>query len=176
MKLNIMAKKIQIGSTFTDHAEQRLNQKLDKFFEDEAEAKITLSEQKDQIVLELTVRAGSMIYRAEQTAPDKMDALDAAIDKIIRKIRKNKTKLGKRIKSDVFNAENLTEPIEEQTEYHVIRRKAFRLHPMTVEEAILQMNMLGHTFFLFLNGETGTINVVYQRDDGDYALLEPAED
>ncbi len=175
MKLNIMAKKIQIGPSFTDYAEKKLNQKLDKFFEDEAEAKITLAEQRGLIVLELTVKAGSMIYRAEQSATDKNDALDNAIDKIIRKIRRNKTRLGKRIREAAL-AENFTDSVEEQTEYNVIRRKAFRLHPMTVEEAILQMNMLGHSFFLFTNGETGATSVVYRREDGDYAVLEPSAD
>lgn len=173
MKLNIMAKKIQIAPGFSDSAKKRLDQKLDKFFEDEAEAKITLTEQRGQIVCELTVRAGSMIYRAEQSAADKNDALDAAIDKIIRKIRRNKTKLGKRIKEGALSAESFTDSVEEQTEYHISRRKTFRLHPMNVEEAILQMNMLGHSFFLFTNAENGNFNVVYRREDGDYALLEP---
>ena len=175
MKLNIMAKKIQVGSGFTDTAQKKLNQKLDKFFEDEAEAKISLAEQRGQIVLELTVKAGSMIYRAEQSAADKNDALDTAIDKIIRKIRRNKTKLGKRIKEAAL-AENFADVVEEQTEYNVIRHKTFRLHPMSVEEAILQMNMLGHSFFLFTNGETGATSVVYRREDGDYAVLEPSAD
>ena len=176
MKLNIMAKKIQIGPSFTEYAEKKLNQKLDKFFEDEAEAKITLNEQRGQIVAELTVRAGSMIYRAEQSAIDKNDALDAAIEKIIRKIRRNKTKLGKRIKEGALNGEAFADAVEEQTEYNVIRRKQFRLHPMAVEEAILQMNMLGHSFFLFMNAENGAVNVVYRREDGDYAVLEPADE
>lgn len=173
MKLNIMAKKIQVGPSFSDYAKKKLDQKLDKFFEDEAEAKITLTEQRGQIVVELTVRAGSMIYRAEQSAVDKNDALDAAIEKIIRKIRRNKTKLGKRIKEGALSADSFTDSVEEQTEYNVIRRKQFRLHPMTVDEAILQMNMLGHSFFLFMNAENGSINVVYRREDGDYAVLEP---
>ena len=176
MKLNIMAKKIQIGPSFTEYAEKKLNQKLDKFFEDEAEAKITLNEQRGQIVAELTVRAGSMIYRAEQSAVDKNDALDSAIEKIIRKIRRNKTKLGKRIKEGALNSEAFADAVEEQTEYNVIRRKQFRLHPMAVEEAILQMNMLGHSFFLFMNAENGAVNVVYRREDGDYAVLEPADE
>ena len=173
MKLNIMAKKIQIGPSFSEYAEKKLNQKLDKFFEDEAEAKITLNELKGQIVCELTVRAGSMIYRAEQSATDKNDALDAAIDKIIRKIRRNKTKLGKRIKASALSPDAFTDSVDEQTEYNVIRKKTFRLQPMNVEEAILQMNMLGHSFFVFQNGEDGAVNIVYKRLDGDYALLEP---
>ncbi len=175
MKLNIIAKKLQINSGFTEAAEKKLTQKLSKFFEEEADAKITLREQREQIALELTVRAGSMIYRAEHTATDKNDALDAAIDKIIRKIRKNKTRLGKRIREGALT-ELFTDTVEDQSDYQVIRRKTFRMHPMTLEEAILQMNMLGHSFFLFLNAENGNINVVYCRDDGNYAVLEPTTD
>lgn len=175
-KINIMAKKIQIGPSFNEHAEKRLSQRLDKFFEDEAEAKITLNELRGQVVCELTVRAGSMIYRAEQSAVDKNDALEAAIDKIIRKIRRNKTKLGKRIKASALSPDAFTDTVEEQTEYNVIRRKAFRVQPMSIEEAILQMNMLGHSFFVFQNAENGSINIVYRRVDDDYALLEPSTD
>lgn len=173
-KINIMAKKIQIGPSFTEHAEKRLSQRLDKFFEDDAEAKITLNELRGQVVCELTVRAGNMIYRAEQSAVDKNDALEAAIDKIIRKIRRNKTKLGKRIKESALSPDAFTDTVEEQTEYNVIRRKAFRVQPMNIEEAILQMNMLGHSFFVFQNAENGAVNIVYRRVDGDYALLEPS--
>lgn len=176
MKLNIMAKKIQIGPSFSEYAEKKLNQKLDKFFEDEAEAKITLNELRGQIVCELTVRAGSMIYRAEQSAVDKNDALDAAIEKIIRKIRRNKTKLGKRIKASAFTPEAFADTVEDQTEYNLIRKKSFRVQPMSVEEAILQMNMLGHSFFVFQNADNGAIEIVYRRMDDNYALLEPTVD
>ena len=117
-----------------------------------------------------------MIYRAEQSAVDKNDALDSAIEKIIRKIRRNKTKLGKRIKESALAPDAFTDVVEEQTEYNLIRRKAFRVQPMSIEEAILQMNMLGHSFFVFQNAENGTINIVYRRMDDDYALLEPSVD
>lgn len=172
MKLTIAAKKMQISQAFTSYAETKLNAKLDRFFDDESEAKITLSEQKNFIVLELTVKSGTMIFRAEQSALDKNDALDAAVDKIIRQICKNKTKLGKRIKETAFK-EVVLEPVEEQVSYEVIKHKAFTLRPMSVDEAILQMNMLGHGFFMFCNGTTGATNVVYRRDDGNYAVLEP---
>lgn len=176
MKLNIMAKRIQIGPSFSEYAEKKLNQKLDKFFEDEAEAKITLNEQKGQIICELTVRAGSMIYRAEQSAVDKNDALDASVEKIIRKICKNKSKLGKRIRDNVILDESYTVPSDEPASYNIIRTKSFRVQPMTSEEAILQMNMLGHSFFVYQNGDNGSINIVYRRLDGDYAILEPNTD
>ncbi|MBQ2265000.1 MAG: ribosome-associated translation inhibitor RaiA [Oscillospiraceae bacterium] len=175
MKITLNAKKMQISDSFTEYAEQRLSAKLDKFFGDEADAKLMLTELKGKIVLELTVRYNQMIYRSEQTAEDKRDALDAAIDKIIRQIRKNKTRLEKRLKDTAFKDE-MQEAAEEQADFTVIRRKTFDLRPMTVEEAILQMNMLGHSFFMFKDAASGKICVVYQREDEGYAVLEPDED
>lgn len=173
MKLIVTAKKMQIAQSFSTYAEGKLSAKLDRFFEGDTDAKITLSEQKNLIVLELTVKAGSMIYRAEQTALDKNDALDAAIDKIIRQICKNKSKLGKRIKEGAFRDLPM-DAVEEQASYEIIKHKTFKMRPMSVDEAILQMNMLGHAFFMFCNGATGAVNVVYHRDDGNYAVLEPS--
>ena len=175
MKTTITAKKMQIPQNFTETAETRINSRLGKFFGDEADAKIVMSEIKNKIVLELTVKYNSMIYRAERSAEDKADALDDAIDKIIRQIRKNKTRVEKKLKDTAFK-EAFAEPVEEITEYAIIKDKKFKLRPMSVEEAILQMNLLSHAFFMFLNADTGAINVVYKRDDGNYALLEPDND
>ncbi len=164
---------MQINQSFTEYAQERLDAKLDKFFGDEAEAKLMLTERKGNIELELTVRYNQMLFRAEQTAVDKTDALDAAIDKIIRQIRKNKTRLEKRLKDSAFKQE--FQDTVEEADISVIRTKKFKLRPMTSEEAILQMNMLGHDFFMFRNAATGEINVVYKRDDEGYAVLEPDE-
>ena len=174
MKVTITAKRMQISSNFTEYAENRLTAKLDKFFGDEADAKITLSEFKNQIILELTVKYNSMIYRAEQPAEDKEDALDAVIDKIIRQIRKNKTKIEKRLKDSAFK-QTFADTVSEQEDYEVIKHKKFEMRPMDVEEAILQMNMLGHNFFMFSNAKSGQINVVYKRNEGNYSVLEPAD-
>lgn len=174
MKVTTTAKKMQISPAFKDYAEKRLTAKLDKFFGDEADAKITLSEFKNQIILELTVKYNSMIYRAEQPAVDKEDALDVAIDKIIRQIRKNKTKIEKRLKESAFK-DTFDDSVTEQIDYEVIKHKKFEMRPMDVDEAILQMNMLGHNFFMFSNAGTGQINVVYKRKDGNYSVLEPED-
>lgn len=175
MKVQITAKKMQIPQAFTDYAEKKLS-KLDRFFGDEADAKITMSSIKEEITVELTVKHENIIFRAEQRARDKNDALDACIDKIIRQIRKNKTKIEKRLKANAFAAEPVDEDEQEQKQYTIIKRKQFNLRPMSAEEAILQMNMLGHNFFMFKNGDSGEVNVVYRRDDGDYAILEPSKD
>ncbi|MBQ4464440.1 MAG: ribosome-associated translation inhibitor RaiA [Oscillospiraceae bacterium] len=173
MNVTVNAKKMQINQSFTEYAQERLDAKLDKFFGDEAEAKLMLTERKGNIELELTVRYNQMLYRAEQTAVDKTDALDAAIDKIIRQIRKNKTRLEKRLKDTAFKQE-FKDTVEE-ADLSVIRTKKFKMRPMSAEEAILQMNMLGHDFFMFRNAATGEINVAYKRDDEGYAILEPDE-
>lgn len=172
MKMTITAKKMQIPQNFTEYAEKRLNSKLDKFFGEEADAKITMATHKNLIVIELTVDYNNMKYRAEQSAVDKEDALDAAIDKIIRQIRRNKTRVEKKLKDSAFK-DVAYEDVVSESDYEVIRHKKFVMHPMDVEEAILQMNLLGHTFFMFLNANTGETNVVYKRADGKYAVLEP---
>lgn len=172
MKVIITAKKLNISQAFTDYAEQKLNAKLDRFFPDEAEARITLAERRDMIILELTVKYNGIIYRAEQTAKDKNDALDVTVDRIIRQIRKQKTKIEKNLRADAFVG---LAPEPEEKDYEVIRYKKFSLRPMNVDEAILQMNLLDHTFFMFKNVETGAVNVVYRREEGNYAVLVPEE-
>lgn len=172
MKTTITAKKMQIPQSFGEYAERKINSKLDKFFGDEADSKVIIAEHKNQIIIELTVRYNGIIYRAEQSAIDKEDALDACIDKIIRQIRKNKTKIEKRLKDSAFKEVSVSVE-DEQVDYDVVKHKSFVLRPMDVEEAILQMNMLGHNFFVFLNAETGSTNVVYKRDEGNYSVLEP---
>ncbi len=171
MNVTVNAKKMQISRSFTDYAQERLDAKLDKFFGNEAEAKIMLTERRGMIDLELTVRYEQMLFRAEQTAKDKSDALDAAIDKIIRQIRRNKTRLEKKLKDNAFKQE--FQDTVEEADITVLRTKKFRMRPMSPEEAILQMDMLGHNFFMFQNAATGDINVVYKREDEGYAVLEP---
>ena len=173
MRMNITAKKMQISQAFTDYVEEKLALKLDRFFTDDAECKITLTEQKNMITAEVTVKTANLIFRAEQKATDKTDAFDAAIDRIIRQIRKNKTKVEKQLHNTI--KDNFDDIVEEQVDFEVVKRKKFLLKPMNVDEAILQMNMVGHSFFMFKNDENGEVNVVYKRDDGNYAVLEPSE-
>lgn len=163
---------MQIPQSFGEYAAKRVESKLDKFFGDEADTRVIISEHKNQIIIELTVWYNGIIYRAEQSAVDKEDALDACVDKIIRQIRKNKTKVEKRLKDSAFK-ELAVETADDEVDYDVVKHKTFVLRPMDVDEAILQMNMLGHNFFVFLNAETGSTNVVYKRDEGNYSVIEP---
>ena len=172
MTVQITAKKMPLSPAFSDYAEERLSAKLDKFFGSEATAKIIMSTIRNKVILELTVVYNGVMFRSEQSADDKNDALDACIDKIIRQIRKNKTKLSKQLRDSTFTDKFESVP-DEQVDYEVIKHKKFELRPMSVEEAILQMNLLGHNFFMFKNAETGAVNVVYKRSDENYAVLEP---
>ena len=173
MTVNITAKKIQISQAFTDYVMKKIESKLDRFFTGDADCKVTLTEQKNMITAEVTVRTAGLIFRSEQKAADKNDAFDACIDRIIRQIRKNKTRVEKQMHSSFKGG--FDDVVEEQADFEVVKHKKFNLRPMSEEEAILQMNMLEHAFFMFKNAQTGEINVVYKRDDGNYAVLEPSE-
>ncbi len=171
MKTTIVGRKCTPKESFKLHAEKKL-EKIEKFFYDEAEAKITVTVEKSEQIVELTITSGGMFFRAEESAVDMNDALDACIDFIIRKIRKNKTKVSKKIRADVID-DFIVEEDDADEEFDIIRSKSVYLKPEMPEEAILQMEMLGHQFYLFINGENDKTCVVYKRKDGGYGLIEP---
>lgn len=168
MKITITGRKVMVRPSFTEKVEQKLK-KLDKFFDEDAIAEVVLSQQHNRIRVEITVRVNGMVFRAEEECDDALVAVDTLEEVLIRQIRKNKTRLSRRLK-----AESLTEwPDEEEPDYQVVRSKTVPVKPLTVEEAILQMNLVGHQFYMFRNADTDEINVVYCRHNGDYGLLEP---
>jgi putative sigma-54 modulation protein len=169
MNTTYIARKITLPDAFKDKADAKL-QKLDKFFGDDAAAEVKVSAQKDTATVELTIRADGMVYRAENTDVDKQDALDAAVDTIVRRIRRNKTRLQKKLKASAFD---MAEPAPEEYSYEIVREKEVELRPMSTDEAITQMTLLGHTFFVYQNGDTGAVNVVYRRSDGGYGVIIP---
>ena len=134
----------------------------------------------DNDYIEATIYAAGMMYRAEASDKEILAAIDKIVDVIERQIRKNKTRLSKKIKRDATLDANLISGAtytegEETKEFEVVKTKRFTVKPMSVEEAILQMNLLGHTFFVFKNQETDEMNVVYKRKDGKYAVIESIE-
>lgn len=172
MNITIVGRKCTPRDSFKAHAEKKL-QKVEKFFGEDATAKITATVEKNVKIVEITLQKGGFLFRAQERAQDLEDALDACVDSLIRQIRKNKTKLERRLREvsfdEVFNA-----PSEaEEQDFDVVRTKSVALKPQTVDEAILQMNMLGHTFYMFRNAESEEINVVYRRQDGGYSVLAP---
>ena len=178
MKVKATGRKVNLKQTFIDMVTKRL-QKFDRFFEDEAEATVAVTVEKNRQTVEVTVRSRGFLYRAERTAADMETAFADAVDLLTRQIVKNKEKLGNRVKTrevEMVGAEMQYEPDEEESgDYRIEREKRFLVEPMTEQEAILQMELLGHTFFLFKNSETNEINVVYRRNDGAYGLLIPIE-
>ncbi len=172
MNITIVGRKCTPRESFKTHAEKKL-QKVEKFFGEDAAAKITATVEKNIKIVEITLQKGGFLFRAQERSQDLEDALDACVDSLIRQIRKNKTKLERRLREVSFDEVFNTSAETEEQDFDIVRTKTVSLKPQTVEEAILQMNMLGHTFFMFRNADTEKINVVYKRRDGGYSVLEP---
>lgn len=174
MKFIISGKNLEITEGLRDRVNKKLG-KLEKFFSPEAEAHVTMSVEKSRHILEVTINFNGLKLRAEVANDDMYACIDRAEDILEGQIRKNKTRLEKRFHNGAFKAENFRPEIliEEEQEFRVVRTKKFAIKPMAVEEAILQMNLLGHEFFMFSNSESGEANVVYKRKDGNYGLIEP---
>ena len=179
MKFTIIGRKTEVPNKVRDYAEKKLS-KLEKFFREEANTRVVFGTIKDNDYIEVSISASGMIYRAEVTEVDFMTATDKAVDIIERQIRKNKTRLEKKIKKDaladkiMINGYNFDEP-EDIQEFDIVKTKRFIVKPMSVEEAILQMNLLGHSFFIFKNTATNEMNIVYKRNDKKYAVIESIE-
>ncbi|MCL2446684.1 MAG: ribosome-associated translation inhibitor RaiA [Oscillospiraceae bacterium] len=173
MNITTVARKCTAGPTFQAHAEKKLA-KLARLLgpdSDQADVKITATAQKNGMTVEVTVRFGGMVLRAEEGAQQINDALDSCVDVLVRQLRKNKTRLEKRNTISKLDFSDIADEAEE--DFDVVRRKAVCCKPVDVDEAILQMNLTGHQFYLFLNAETDHFNVVYRRNDGGYGLLVP---
>lgn len=171
MKTKIITKKFTLNDSVRDWCEKKLK-KLDKFFPDGTEASVVLSSTHGGERIEITISSGGALFRSEVEDKDYKCALDSALAHLERQIRKNRTRLEKKIRvsKNNFTPEEL---LEAEDKIAVVKTKRFEMHPMTVDEAILQMNLLGHSFYMFMNSEAGTYNVVYRRSDGDYGVIEP---
>jgi len=174
MKTIITGKNIEITEGLKERVTKKIG-KLDKFFNNETEAHVTLSVQRVRQISEVTISFNGIVLRAEESNEDMYTSIDKSIDLLERQIRKNKTRLERRLHDNDFRIENFKflEEIPEEKEFKVVRSKRFAFKPMDVEEAILQMNLLGHEFFMFSNAESKQVNVVYKRKDGNYGLIEP---
>lgn len=170
MNIKFTGRKIDVTQGLKDYSEKRL-QRIEKFFPESAYATVTFSVQKDNHIAEITVYHESMIFRAEISNNDMYAAIDKAIDVLERQIRKQKTRLEKKLKTGAFVAD-IPSDIEEETEFNVVKIKKYENKPMKTEEAILQMNLLGHAFYIFNNADTNDKCVVYKRKDGNYGLIE----
>ncbi len=179
MKYNIVGRKVNLRDNFKERVYKKLG-KFEKIFSEDAEATVTVTLEKNRQTVEVTIFDNGMMYRAESTSLEMNDSLDTVVDILGGQIRKNKTKLSKKIKPESMDQFFMDEDSEEDAmseddDYEVVRKKTFSVKPLSTEEAILQMNMIGHEFFMFRNANTNEINVVYRRKDGKYGLLEPED-
>ena len=172
MKMNFTARQMKVYDSVKEMAQKKLS-KFDRFFGEGAEMDITFSLPNEQEKVEVTIRSQGFIFRAEEASDSFAVSIDRAIDALERQIRKNKTRLQKKIRAEGFEllAAN-GEGIEEE-EYNAVKVKTFPFKPMSVEEAILQMNLVGHDFYVFKDAETLETCVVYKRRAGGYGLIVP---
>ena len=177
MKINIIGRQLNVYDDTKEMIIEKLS-KLDKYFGDEGSATVTLSHKRNLSTLEITIKASNTLFRSEVDADSFRDALDKSIDNIERQIRKNKTRLRKKLREGVISDDAIAVASvggadEAEDNDIIIRTKRFEYTPMSPEEAIMQMNLLGHTFFVFNDSVTEKTCVVYKRKDGNYGLIEP---
>lgn len=173
MKTVIIARKFEATDDVKERVQKKLS-KLDRFFPVETEAKVALKEEGGKVCVEVTIRQNGAIFRAEEADKEVYNAIDRVQEVLERQIRKNRTRLEKRMH---FTKETFADLSADDEEENIVisKVKKFEILPMTVEEAIMQMNLLSHEFYLFRNFDTGLINLVYKRKGGAYGVIEPAE-
>lgn len=174
MKLNISGKNIDVTPALKRHAERKIG-KISRHFEDNIEAQVTLSVEKDRHIAEVTIPLKSgMLVRGETETPDMYLSIDQVVDKLEKQIDKYKTKMVNKQRKNNLKLKGYTKkPKEENNEPKIVKVKRFAIKPMDEEEAAMQMELLGHDFFVFLNAKTNEVNVVYKRKDKNYGLIEP---
>ena len=177
MKFQYSEKKVKLPGNVHAYAEKKV-MKLARFFEEDAEALVVFSVEKNRNKAEITVHGAGTWFRASESTSDMFASIDAAVATIEGQIRKNKTRLARRLRQDAFTrtVEETSFAVEEpEEELQIVREKKFTFAPMTREEAVLQMNLLEHSFFAFRDADNdGAFAVVYRRNDGGYGLIEDA--
>jgi len=178
MKVSVSGKNIEVTPALREYAEKKIG-KLSKHFNylnsDNLEAQVTFNVEKGRHIVEVTIPVNDIILRGEEETQDMYSSIDLVAEKLEKQIAKFKTRLTKALRREAQRANSLAleEPTEEEEELKVVKVKRFAVKPMHVDEAMLQMNLLGHNFFVFINAETDEINVVYKRKDGNYGLIVP---
>lgn len=173
MKFNIHGRKLEVTESIKNYIEEKIG-RLDKYFEspDDITATVLIKLRGNDQVVEVTINAHKFLLRGEESHKDLYAAIDKVSDKIERQIRKNKTRMHKKVNKSFMEEFVLDFEEPEENERVIVKRKVIEDKPMSEEEAILQMELLGHEFFAFRNVDTKDINVLYKRKDGDYGILE----
>ncbi len=172
MKIIVTGKNITISEKIQDAIDKKF-EKLGKYFADDIQAKVVIHPEKAKVKMEATIATKGTIFRAENVSQDVFDCIDIVSEKLMTQMSKYKGKLMKKhTAKESIKFEMIPEAVEPAEESKVVKTKKFQLTPMTVDDAVLQMEMLQHNFYVFINIETDAVNVVYKRNDADYGLLE----
>ncbi len=177
MRISIIGRNIEVSEYLRDIAEKQVK-KLDKYFNSDVDVQIVMSVQRNRHIVEVTIPCEYGVVRAEEVTGDMYASINNVLKKIERRLIKHRTRLEKYHRSAPVTIDEqpiFSDSIESGylKDNQVVKTKQFDLKPMTVDEAIMQMELLGHSFYVFSNGDTGEINVLYQRKDGDYGLIQP---
>jgi putative sigma-54 modulation protein len=180
MKITISGKNMDISQALRNQVNKKVG-KLERYFKPGTEAQVTLSVEKNRRIVEVTIPFNGILIRAEESTENMYASIDLVLDKLERQIHKYRTKLERNFRTGAFANEKLEfsiapQPaldISDDDELKIVRTKRFPVKPMSIEEALMQMDLLGHSFFVFSNSETDEVNVVYKRHDGKYGLIEP---
>lgn len=176
MNVILTGKNMDITDALRDQVKKKVR-KLERYFEPGTEVQVTMTVEKNRHILEVTIPFDGVILRAEESTDDMYASIDMVLDKLERQIHKHRTKLERKIRSGAFRHDQplFSEQIalDDGREPTVVRTKRFAIKPMALEEALMQMDLIGHSFFVFTNAETEEVNVLYRRRDGNYGLIEP---
>lgn len=177
MKFNIAARNIELTDSLKNTIEEKLS-KLDRYFKEDTLVNVTMTVEKDRQKIEVTIPVKGHIIRSEQVTNDMFASIDMVEEVIERQIRKYRTKLANRYHQSKENNEFTDEFLDTDTsskeeEIRIIKSKRFGIKPMYPEDACIQMELLGHNFYVFMNAQTEEVNVVYKRKDGAFGLIEP---
>lgn len=174
MEIKIKGKNVEITEALRQHAEKKVN-KIGKYFEqDPLEAQVTMAIERGLHIVDITVLINGLILRGEERTGDMYASIDNAVEKIERQIHKYKTRINRRLREENrVVLQPVKEKVEEVLEPAIVRTKRFAIKPMSAEEAVMQMDLLGHDFYVFFSSDSEEVNVVYKRRDGNYGLIEP---
>ena len=173
MRIIISSKGMEVSDYLSDTIQKKVN-RLDRYFPKEAEAHVTMSIQRSRHIAEITISYGGLVHRGEEVTGDMYASIDGALKKMERQIIKHRTRLEKRYQSgSLKNVEPIFENDVKEDNLEVVRVKTFPSKPMSIDEAVMQMEMLGHQFFAFISDDTQDVNILYLRKDGNLGLLKP---
>lgn len=179
MRISINGKGLEVSDYMRELVDKKVG-KLERYFSQDTEAQVTLSVEKTRHIVEVTIPYEGGIIRAEEVTGDMYASIDNVLDKLEKQILRYRTRLEKNLRNGAFKYDqpvystSYEEP-EQEAGPRIVRVKRFNIKPMSEEEAMLQAELLGHSFYVFTNAETNDINVLYKRKDGNYGLIEPED-